>query len=596
MSTEFGSHHEPAPLRGAAGRRAAFVGGFVLLLAVLVGGLAYVVIHFQAQSRAQARDRFRQQSNLTADFTGSLLTSSAASAAASAAKAFGGPEVDTAAATAAAKKAGLSYLVVLDARGRRLAASQGTPAGAAPSGSSHVRHALAGHAWFSDMHGTGSRAAIEWAQPFASPYGRRVQVEAFPIALLGTFLNTFLRKSVSDDSTVAFLVDGNQRILAASTPSAVVGAEPRSPGLADQLRTRSGGSYRTTEGVRRYFASAPVEGSSWRAATAIDADKLYPALAGPQRWILYLVLAAFAVVAATSAVFFRRALVQSDAVQAANDELAAVNLTLEQRVAERTAAAEERARELARSNEELEQFSSVASHDLQEPLRKIRMFGDRLQTRLGDAISDDAASDLDRMRNAAERMQQLINDLLEFSRVTYRGSSFEPVALSDVAAEVVADLEARIAELDAVVEIGELPTIDADRTQMRQLLQNLISNALKFHKPDERAVVRVRAETLPARTPRFDGESVAVAHCAITVEDNGIGFDDKHAERIFGAFERLHGRSAYEGTGIGLSIARKIAWRHGGHIDASGVPGVGATFTVTLPLAHDLNRNGGQPT
>jgi signal transduction histidine kinase len=200
------------------------------------------------------------------------------------------------------------------------------------------------------------------------------------------------------------------------------------------------------------------------------------------------------------------------------------------------------------------------------------------------------------MRSAAERMQQLISDLLDFSRVTYRGSSFEPVALSALVAEVVTDLEARITELDAVVEVGELPTIAADRTQMRQLFQNLISNALKFHKPGERPIVHVQAETFPAAAARFDGEAAALARCVISVEDNGIGFDEKHAERIFGAFERLHGRSAYEGTGIGLSIARKIAWRHGGHIDAFGRPGVGSTFTVTLPLLHESNGNGGQTT
>jgi signal transduction histidine kinase len=595
VNTHVEALYEPARARRVPSRRAILIAGFVVLLVALVGGLAVVVLHFQSESRGQARQRFQQQSVLTAEFTGSLLTSSAATAEAGAAKAFGG-SIDPSALNAAAKKAGLSYLVILDAHGQRLGASAGAPADAAAPGSSHVQHALAGHAWFSDLVGTGERSAIEWAQPFEAPSGRRVQIEGFPIGVLGAFLNTFLAKSQPSDTTVAFLVDGNQRIIAASSQAAAIGERPQSPGLASQLRTREGGSYRTTAGVRRYFASAPVDGSNWRAATATDADALYPALAGSQSWILYLILATFAAVSATSAFFFRRALMQGDAAHRANIELTAVNATLEKRVAERTAAAEERARELARSNEELEQFSSVASHDLQEPLRKIRMFGDRLQSRLGEGISADAASDLERMRNAAERMQQLINDLLEFSRVTYRGNSFEPVALSTVATEVVADLEARIAELDAVVEVGELPTIDADRTQMRQLLQNLMSNALKFHKAEERPVVRVRAETFPARPPRFDGESAALARCVITVEDNGIGFDAKHAERIFGAFERLHGRSAYEGTGIGLSIARKIAWRHGGHIDASGTPGVGATFTVTLPISHDPSRNGGPAT
>lgn len=574
------------------GRRTALLLGYTVLLAALVGGLAYVVVHFQSQSKAQAQERFAQEAGLTAEFTGSLLSTSASSARATAAKEFGGTTLDAHALTAAAARSGLAYLVVLDAGGRRLAASAGTPPHAAAAGSSQVRHALAGTAWLSNLSQPRSRRIVEWAQPFETPSGRRVEVEGFPVAVLGGFLHSFLAASSAGGNGVSFLLDGSDRILAASSGSAQVGGFPKATGLIGALRTGTAGEYRYN-GAQRYFSSASVAGSNWRAVTATTTASLYPALAGSDSWALFVLLAAFAAVAAASVFFFRRALVRGDELQHANDELSAINLTLEERVAERTAAAEEQARELARSNEELEQFSSVASHDLQEPLRKIRMFGDRLQARLGDSLSAEAASDLERMSNAAERMQRLINDLLDFSRVTHRGNAFERVALSEVVAEVVADVEVRITELDAIVDVGELPTIEADRTQMRQLLQNLISNALKFHRPDERPVVRVRSEVVDAQEPRFPGESAAGARCVITVEDNGIGFDEKHAERIFGAFERLHGRSAYDGTGIGLSIARKIAWRHGGHVAAAGVPDGGATFTVTLPLSHAPSRNGG---
>ena len=194
------------------------------------------------------------------------------------------------------------------------------------------------------------------------------------------------------------------------------------------------------------------------------------------------------------------------------------------------------------------------------------------------------------MENAAARMQKLINDLLDFSRVTHRGKDFERVDLAQVTEEVVSDLEARILELGARVEVGELPVIDADRTQMRQLVQNLIGNALKFHRPQQTPLVRISSEVIAGQQPRFPGESGAGERCVITIQDNGIGFEEKHAERVFAAFERLHSRSAYEGTGIGLSIARKIVWRHGGHIAAKGVINEGATFTVTLPLSQ-LNRS-----
>jgi signal transduction histidine kinase len=155
-----------------------------------------------------------------------------------------------------------------------------------------------------------------------------------------------------------------------------------------------------------------------------------------------------------------------------------------------------------------------------------------------------------------------------------------------VTEEVLSDLEARVTELDARVEVTDLPVIDADRTQMRQLVQNLVGNALKFHRDGESPVIRIRGEVVPGHAARFSGDTIVGDRCVVTVEDNGIGFDEKYAERVFGAFERLHSRSSYDGTGIGLSIARKIVWRHGGEITATSAPEQGATFIVTLPVSH----------
>jgi light-regulated signal transduction histidine kinase (bacteriophytochrome) len=315
-------------------------------------------------------------------------------------------------------------------------------------------------------------------------------------------------------------------------------------------------------------------------------SKLYPPLAGSQRWILYAVLVTFALLGVAGLALLRRTLIGTAHVSDANRKLAELNETLEQRVAERTAVADQRAEELARSNSELEQFASVASHDLQEPLRKIRMYCGRFQKRFGDGLAEEAASDLSRMASAAERMQRLIDDLLSFARVTSRKREFEPVDLGEVAREVVGDLEARIDELRAQVEIGALPTVSGDRAQLSQLFQNLVSNALKFHRQGVTPTVRVRSEIVRAQSPRFAGESPAGNLCLITVDDNGIGFDPKYADRIFSAFERLHSRADYEGTGIGLSIARKIAWRHRGELIATSSPGVGSTFTLTLPLGE----------
>jgi signal transduction histidine kinase len=265
----------------------------------------------------------------------------------------------------------------------------------------------------------------------------------------------------------------------------------------------------------------------------------------------------------------------------------------EGRVAERAAAAElvtqaeERAQAFVRSNVELEQFALAASHDLQEPLRKIRMFGDKLQTTLGDDLSEEAASSLERMLNASERMQRLINDLLDFSRVGHKGQEFEPVDLDRITKEVITDLEARIVELSARVDVTGLPIIDADKTQMRQLAQNLISNALKFNREGVPPVIRIRGEIVTEPLLLSTGEPLLGDVCRITIQDNGIGFAKKDSERVFTAFERLHGHSEYEGTGIGLAIVRKIVERHGGSISASGAEGQGAKFTVMLPVSHE---------
>jgi two-component system sensor kinase FixL len=239
---------------------------------------------------------------------------------------------------------------------------------------------------------------------------------------------------------------------------------------------------------------------------------------------------------------------------------------------------------LERSNRELEQFAYVASHDLQEPLRKIQTFGDRLKTKHERQLGEEGRDYLARMLNAAERMQSLINDLLMLSRVSTTAQQFVAVDLTRVAREVIFDLETSIEASAGRVDVSELVTLEADALQMRQLFQNLIGNALKFHRPDVSPVIKVSGGYLRIRRPT--GPLAHDGYYRIVVEDNGIGFDLKHAERIFQLFQRLHGRNSYEGTGIGLSICQRIAERHGGKISAQSVPGQGSTFTVTLPLRH----------
>lgn len=242
-------------------------------------------------------------------------------------------------------------------------------------------------------------------------------------------------------------------------------------------------------------------------------------------------------------------------------------------------------RALVRSNMELQQFAYIASHDLQEPLRKVTAFGDRLRDRCGKALDVQGADYLARMQNAAGRMQVLINDLLSFSRVTSKAQPFVAVDLERVVREVVSDLEIKIEQTGGEVVLGKLPVIDADPLQMRQLFQNLIGNALKFKKPDTPPHVEVFAAT-------DNGKVTEQEFVELVCTDNGIGFDQKYAERIFEVFQRLHGRSEYEGTGIGLAVCRKIVERHSGDITVESVPGEGTRFTVKLPVRHSKGDSG----
>jgi signal transduction histidine kinase len=251
------------------------------------------------------------------------------------------------------------------------------------------------------------------------------------------------------------------------------------------------------------------------------------------------------------------------------------NRDLEQRVRQRTA-------ELEVRNRELQDFAYVASHDLQEPLRKVQAFGDRLADRWGEALGSEGQDYLRRMRDAATRMRRLIDDLLSFSRVSTRGRPFAATQLRRCAEEALTDLEARIEQTGATVELRALPTIEADATQMRQLFLNLVGNALKYHRPGEAPRVRVWAEGdgLPRN-----------GSVRLLVRDEGIGFDERYLDRVFAPFQRLHGRGVYEGTGIGLAICRRIVERHRGTITARSAPGAGATFEVTLPARQPTDNH-----
>jgi light-regulated signal transduction histidine kinase (bacteriophytochrome) len=242
--------------------------------------------------------------------------------------------------------------------------------------------------------------------------------------------------------------------------------------------------------------------------------------------------------------------------------------------------------ELQRSNQDLEQFAYVASHDLQEPLRKIRAFGDRLTAKYQAKLEEQGSDYVARMQSAAARMQVLIEELLSFSRVSRPGFLTEELDLNEIAGEIRDDLETQIRREKATLVIGDLPTIKGERSQIKRLLQNLISNGIKFHKSDEGSRVELTASVIRGADAQneFNIPLPKLKYARFEVKDNGIGFDEKYLEKIFTIFQRLHGRTEYEGTGIGLAICRKIVANHGGFITARSEENKGSVFIVILPI------------
>ncbi len=231
---------------------------------------------------------------------------------------------------------------------------------------------------------------------------------------------------------------------------------------------------------------------------------------------------------------------------------------------------EAKADELARSNQELEQFAYVASHDLQEPLRMVSNYTQLLARRYRDKLDDDANEFIDYAVDGAKRMQALIHDLLQYARVGTRGKEFKPAAGSAIVEDALANLASAVAEAEATIAVDPLPILICDASQLAQVFQNLIANAIKFRRPDTEPRVRISA----ARSDEA---------WTISVADNGIGIEPRFFDRIFQMFQRLHGRTEYPGTGIGLALCKKIVERHGGRIRVASEPGHGTTFSFTIP-------------
>ena len=514
------------------------------LVGAVLAALALALIDGHSDRRDAAVQRFEDEAEVTASVIQSVFGANVSTQTQRYEELFGARRIEPAKLEAYKRARQLEYIVVLDGQGAVVATTRKLdPAVRAGIGERprHVDAVVDGAPWF--MSGVIRGASAQYVSPFESAAGRRLLVQGFSAQLISGFVGSSLASLPGAGRTEAYVVDGTGQVIASADDEVRPGTP--APELGPDMEQ----------------TTSAIGNTDWSVVLAASAENLFASTDAPVQW---LVLIALAIAAAIALLLLSRALRQSQKLEAAYVELARTNADLERTNTE-----------LHRSNAELEQFASVASHDLQEPLRKVQTFGDQLERRHGDALDEEGKDFLRRMRNASARMSVLIDDLLLFSRVTTHAKPQVPVDLQRIAKDVLSDLETRIAETGGDVHIGPLAPVQADPTQMRQLLQNLIGNALKFHREGVAPVVRVE----PAKAP-------APGMAAFTVADNGIGFERDYEERIFRVFERLHPRDVYAGTGIGLALCRKIAERHGGSITGEGVPGEGARFTVVLPAAR----------
>lgn len=536
-----------------------------IVLAVVFTVFAIELSSGQTRTRNQIKTEVKDRAELTASLINSLFKTLEQGNPQDTTD-YGGTAVNMTKLEAAAF--GERYAVVTASDGRVIAASSGfdQASGLAVRPSLLAGMVQSGTTYYlSDLASVSGHYVADLVVPFKAQDGstRFLITGLDPLSpIFAQFFGGNLRTVPGVKGEVNYYVDGNGRIISSSQPSIRPGTYPANP--ATRSLARSSGD---ENGF--FFQQAKLDNSSWRVLLVAPDGALFSSVNGARMLVPWIIFAALVVAAVLAALLGWRVIRSAEVVSEVNGKLAVVNEEL--RVANESL--HRRAAELARSNEELESFASIASHDLQEPLRKVRTFTEQLTILEADRLSDKGKDYLGRANAAAERMQKLIEDLLKFSRVSTQGRPFETVDLAEVTSRVLVDLESQVEEAGARIDVGPLPVITADALQMQQLLQNLLSNAIKFRRPEARPEVTVRGEVR--------GHNVL-----LTVKDNGIGFEPRYSARIFRIFERLHGRTEYPGTGIGLALCRKIADRHGGTIEAQSQPGQGATFTIVLPVSQ----------
>jgi signal transduction histidine kinase len=510
----------------------------------MLGTAAYGLAHGQHGQRSSLERRFQSRAQLGSALVGSLFSASAPAQQAQAAERYGG-KLDAATLDRQAAAAGSGFIAIADPSGRVLAASSGTPGALTTDLSTQpafVRRAVASSSF--GLSGVQPGGLVYTALPFKGKSGARVQISGIKASLLAAFLGGTLKQVSNSASSSSLIIDDRGGVLAEQGRGEQVGKPLRDTKLAAAIAKHSDG----TLSDNRLYTVQPIGSTGWRLVLVASSGAVFQPVSGTNRWLPWAILVIGALALASVGVLLRRTLTASSQVRVANADL-------------------------ARSNADLERFAYVASHDLSEPLRTIGGFGGLLERRYADRLDDEGRMMLGHVTGGAARLQALIDGLLSYARVSTAPRRVEPVDLDVLTNEVLDAIRPALDDRGAHVEVGLLPTVDGERGQISQLMQNLILNAVKFTADDVTPQIEVYAR--PVHDGRWE----------IRVADNGVGIAPDQAKRIFEMFQRGTADRRRSGTGIGLALCARIVERHGGHISVEPREGGGSVFSFDLPGA-----------
>jgi signal transduction histidine kinase len=528
---------------------------FIAVAVIALGVSAWFLGSTQSQQRRDLRERYTSRTAVAASLIDALFRTAFDAQSTQAAQLYGGPRISTARLERAVRQGRLRYTMVVDARGNVLGGTSHAPKSPDPA---VVRAALKTGIGLSAVR-PGRPPVIETAIAFKTPSGVRLNVNGTPLAVYQTFLGGTLRPLPTITGSRAFVLDQNGRSLGAYVTGG--GSPQPSRELVGATKSAMNASY-NVNGTKVFAATTPIPRTPWKIVLATSEQRLYASVSGFKRWAPWLILVIGGLALVAVALLLQR-LLKTNAALDANRRML-----------------EERALELERSNADLEQFAYAASHDLSEPLRTVAGFSQLLASRYAGKLDAEADEFISHMNLGVNRMQQLIDDLLIYSRVGRAPMRQEEVDLEAVLAEVVDWIAPAIQERGANVTHDSLPTVRGERGQLAQVLQNLLANAIKF--------------TAAGTTPEIHVSAAREAGAwRISVRDNGIGVDEG-SDVIFKMFGRLHPADSYPGTGIGLALAKRIVETHGGRIWVQPGQDGGSVFSFTLPAAAQARRPAAQ--